>query len=44
LEILRGIVLRGEPFSALWPAATAMLGLGAFLIVVASIRFAKSTT
>jgi drug efflux transport system permease protein/drug efflux transport system ATP-binding protein len=44
LEILRGIVLRGEPFSALWPAATAMLGLGAFLIVVASVRFAKSTT
>jgi drug efflux transport system permease protein len=44
LEILRGIVLRGETFSALWPSATAMLALGTALIVIASIRFAKSTT
>jgi ABC-type multidrug transport system permease subunit len=44
LEILRGIVLRGETFSALWPSAAAMLALGTALIVIASVRFAKSTT
>ncbi|HKW45684.1 MAG TPA: ABC transporter permease [Candidatus Eremiobacteraceae bacterium] len=44
LEILRGIVLRGETIDALWPSVAAMVGLGTFLIVVASVRFAKSTT
>lgn len=44
LEILRGIVLRGETMSALWPSVTAMLALGAWLLVVASVRFAKTTT
>jgi ABC-type multidrug transport system permease subunit len=44
LEILRGIVLRGETFSSLWPSVTAMLALGTALIVIASVRFAKSTT
>lgn len=44
LEILRGIVLRGEDLRSLWPSVTAMLALGAALIVVASVRFAKSTT
>jgi ribosome-dependent ATPase len=44
LEILRGIVLRGAGLDTLWPAVTAMLGLGAFLIIVASIRFARITS
>ncbi|HEY7981236.1 MAG TPA: ABC transporter permease [Candidatus Eremiobacteraceae bacterium] len=44
LEILRGIVLRGETMSSLWPSVTAMLALGTALLVVASVRFAKSTT
>jgi ABC-2 type transport system permease protein len=44
LEILRGIVLRGETIDALWPSVTAMLALGIALIVIASVRFAKSTT
>jgi ABC-type multidrug transport system permease subunit len=43
LEILRGIVLRGESLHSLWPSVTAMLALGIALIVVASVRFAKST-
>jgi ABC-type multidrug transport system permease subunit len=44
LEILRGIVLRGAALDSLWPSATAMLALGALLISVASVRFARSTT
>jgi ABC-type multidrug transport system permease subunit len=44
LEILRGIVLRGETLNSLWPSVTAMLALGSWLIVVASVRFAKTTT
>jgi ABC-type multidrug transport system permease subunit len=44
LEILRGIVLRGAGLPQLWPSVTAMLGLGLFLIIVASVRFARSTT
>ena len=44
LELLRGIVLRGETLSSLWPSVTAMLALGTVLIVVASVRFAKTTT
>jgi len=44
LEILRGIILRGAGLAQLWPSVTAMLGLGLFLIVVASVRFARTTT
>jgi hypothetical protein len=44
LEILRGIILRGAGLAALWPSVTAMLALGLFLIIVASVRFARSTT
>jgi ABC-type multidrug transport system permease subunit len=43
LEILRGIILRGAGLSELWPSVTAMLGLGLFLIVVASVRFSRTT-
>jgi ABC-2 type transport system permease protein len=44
LEILRGIVLRGAGLDALWPQVVAMVALGSFLIVVATIRFARSTS
>jgi len=44
LEILRGIILRGAGLSQLWPSVTAMLALGLFLIVVASVRFARTTS
>lgn len=44
LEILRGIILRGAGLDALWPSVTAMLALGAFLISVASVRFARTTS
>lgn len=44
LEILRGIILRGAGLPQLWPSVTAMLALGLFLIIVASVRFARSTT
>ncbi len=44
LEILRGIVLRGAGLDALWPQVAAMVGLGAALIVVASMRFARTTS
>lgn len=41
LEILRGIVLRGAALPDLWPSVAAMLGLGALLLTVASLRFAR---
>lgn len=44
LEILRGIILRGAGLADLWPSVTAMLGLGVFLLVVASVRFARTTS
>ena len=44
LEILRGIILRGAGIAELWPSVTAMLGLGAFLLIVASVRFARTTS
>jgi ABC-type multidrug transport system permease subunit len=44
LEILRGIVLRGAGIDTLWPAVTAMLALGAVLIVAASVRFSRVTS
>lgn len=44
LEILRGIILRGAGIADLWPSVTAMLCLGAFLLIVASIRFARTTS
>ncbi len=44
LEILRGIILRGAGVAELWPSIAAMMGLGLFLIVAASVRFARSTS
>ncbi|HYK54242.1 MAG TPA: ABC transporter permease, partial [Candidatus Eremiobacteraceae bacterium] len=44
LEILRGIVLRGAGLPELWPSVTAMLSLGLFLVIVASVRFARTTS
>jgi len=44
LEILRGIILRGAGSADLWPSVAAMLGLALFLIVVASVRFARTTS
>ena len=44
LEILRGIILRGAGIAELWPSVTAMVALGIFLITVASVRFARTTT
>jgi len=44
LEILRGIILRGAGLSQLWPSVAAMVALGIFLITVASVRFARTTT
>ena len=43
LEILRGIILRGAGLPELWPSVTAMLSMGFLLILVASVRFARST-
>jgi ABC transporter DrrB family efflux protein len=44
LEILRGIILRGAGLAELWPSVVAMLSLGIALIVVASVRFARTTS
>jgi ABC transporter DrrB family efflux protein len=44
LEILRGIILRGAGLDSLWPQVLAMCGLGAVLILVSSIRFARATS
>jgi ABC transporter DrrB family efflux protein len=44
LEILRGIILRGAGLDALWPQVLAMTGLGIALILISSIRFARTTS
>jgi ABC-2 type transport system permease protein len=44
LEILRGIILRGAGLDALWPQVLTMCLLGLVLIVVSSIRFARTTS
>jgi len=43
LQILRGIILRGAGIEQLWPQVVAMLVLGTALIIIASVRFARST-
>lgn len=43
LEILRGIVLRGAGLPDLWSAVLPMIGLGLLLVLVASVRFARTT-
>lgn len=40
--VLRGIFLKGVGLDVLWPEALAMLGIGAGLLVLASVRFRKS--
>ncbi|TAM77925.1 ABC transporter permease [bacterium] len=44
LEILRGIILRGAGLDVLWPSVAGMLGLGAVLIVAATLRFARRSS
>ena len=41
-EILRGIILRGAGLGDLWVPVTAMLGLGLFVLIAASVRFTRS--
>jgi ABC-2 type transport system permease protein len=41
-NVIRGIFLRGSGLSVLWPDALALLGIGAFLLTLASLRFRKS--
>ena len=43
-EILRGIILRGAGLADLWPSVIAMLGLGAFVLLGASIRFTRGSS
>ena len=43
-EILRGIILRGAGLADLWPPIIAMLGLGAFVLLAASIRFTRGSS
>ncbi len=41
-NIIRGIFLRGSGLAVLWPDALALLGIGTFLLTLASLRFRKS--
>ncbi|HEY6323829.1 MAG TPA: ABC transporter permease [Thermoanaerobaculia bacterium] len=41
-NIIRGIFLRGSGLAVLWPDALALLGIGIFLLTLASRRFRKS--
>jgi ABC-2 type transport system permease protein len=41
-NIIRGIFLRGSGLAVLWPDALALLGIGIFLLTLASLRFRKS--
>ncbi|MBV9271888.1 MAG: ABC transporter permease [Candidatus Eremiobacteraeota bacterium] len=43
-EILRGIILRGASLGDLIPPVVAMLALGAFLLLAASIRFTRRSS
>jgi ABC-2 type transport system permease protein len=40
-NIIRGIFLRGSGLAVLWPDALVLLGLGALILCVASLRFHK---
>ena len=40
--ILRGVFLKGSGIGVLWPEALALLGLGATVLTLASLRFRKS--
>lgn len=41
-NVLRGVFLRGSGLSVLWPEALTLTGMGAFLLLLASLRFRKS--
>ncbi len=41
-NVLRGVFLRGSGLSVLWPEALTLTGMGALLLVLASLRFRKS--
>jgi len=41
VQILRGIILRGAGFSALWPQTVALAGFAVLLVTVSSLRFKK---
>lgn len=41
-NVIRGIFLRGAGISVLWPDALALLGEGALVLTLASLRFRKS--
>jgi ABC-2 type transport system permease protein len=41
-NVIRGVFLRGSGLAVLWPDALAMLGIGATLLCLASLRFRKS--
>jgi ABC-type multidrug transport system permease subunit len=43
IEVLRGIIIRGAGIAELWPSIVPMLGYGAAIFVLASLRFARST-
>ncbi len=43
IEILRGIIVRGAGLDQLWPSVLLMLGYGAVIFIIATIRFARST-
>lgn len=43
LQILRGIIVRGAGFAELWEPALAVVGLGLFVLTLATIRFARTT-
>ena len=41
-NVLRGVFLRGSGLDVLWPEAVILTGMGASLLVLASLRFRKS--
>lgn len=41
IEILRGIILRGAGWHALWDEALVLLSLGVLFMVVSALRFKK---
>jgi ABC-2 type transport system permease protein len=40
-EVIRGVFLRGSGLNVLWPEALVLLGMGAAIMTVASLRFRK---
>lgn len=44
VEIIRGVLLRGAGLQELWPDGLLMLGMGIFIILLASKQFKKSIT